>query len=225
MAGNAKLRSTETWHLDEAIAGPWIRSIHLGTRRTYRKGEILYRQGEVDSRFFFVLRGRVQVSIFREDGAEFVLEVMGRWALCGEADAFDRLPRFSSGKAAEDTEVVAFDAEHMEEAFANHPELAVALLRISALKQRTLASRIQHLASPKPEKRIFELLNRLADLYGTKEDDAIVIGISLTHEQIAAMTGASRVTVTRTLTRLKEEGVIAIQGKQLRILDPKKLFL
>src|SRR5690554_224220 len=99
MAESTKLRSTETWYLDEALAGPWIRAANLGTRRTYRKGEFLYRQGEVDSLFYFVLRGRVQVSLFREDGAEFVLEVMGRWALCGEGSAFDHLPRFSSGLA------------------------------------------------------------------------------------------------------------------------------
>ncbi len=216
-------RSTETWHLDEALAGPWIRAANLGSRRAFRKGEFLYRQGEIDSTFFFVVRGRVQVSIFREDGAEFVLEVMGQWALCGEADAFIGLPRFSSGQALEDVEVIAFDALNMEEAFRQQPELARTLLAIVAMKQRVLAGRIQYMASPKPEKRIFELLNRLADLYGTPDDEGILIGVSLTHEQIAAMTGASRVTVTRTLARLKGEGAIATQGRMIRILDPRKL--
>ena len=68
------------------------------------------------------------------------------------------------------------------------------------------------------------MLTRLADLYGQDAGDGVVIGISLTHEQIAAMTGASRVTVTRTLTRLKDEGVIAVRGRQTRILDRKRLI-
>lgn len=216
-------RSTETWYLEEEVAGPLIRLAHLGQRRVYKKGEFLYHQEEISSLFFFILSGRVQVSVFREDGSEFVLEVMGRWALCGEADAFDFSPRFSSAVAVEETAVMVFDASAMEQVFATHPELAVALLRIASLKQRVLGRRLHHLASPKPEKRIFELLNRLAELYGEEENEAIVIGITLTHEQISAMTGASRVTVTRTLTRLREEGVLAIHDRRFHILDLSRL--
>lgn len=216
-------RNTETWYLEEAMAGPLIRSAHLGQRKLYKKGEFLYHQEEVSTRFFFILSGRVQVSIFDEGGGELVLEVMGRWALCGEADAFDCLPRFSAAVAVEDVEVIVFDANQMERVFGTNPDLAVALLRIASLKQRVLGRRLQHLASPKPERRIFELLSRMADLYGTEKNGVIVIGITLTHEQISAMTGASRVTVTRTLSRLREEGVIAIHERQFHILDLSRL--
>lgn len=220
----AKSGSAETWRLDGAVAGPLIRAAHLGRRRSFRKGEFLYRQDEVDTSFFFILQGRVQVSMLREDGAEFVLEVMGQWALCGEGAAFDGLPRFSSAVALEPVEAVAFDARGMESLFRETPELATALLRIAGMKQRVIGVRAQYLATQKPEKRIAELLTRLADLYGQDAGDGVVIGISLTHEQIAAMTGASRVTVTRTLTRLKDEGVIAVRGRQTRILDRKRLI-
>ena len=42
-------RSTETWRIDNAVAGPLIRAAHLGKRRTYQKGEYLYHQGETDT--------------------------------------------------------------------------------------------------------------------------------------------------------------------------------
>jgi hypothetical protein len=87
-------RQPQTWHLDASIVGPLIRAVRLGTRRSCRKGEYLYRQGEVDTRFYFIVRGRFQISATREDGAEFVLEIMGRWAICGAGSAFDGRPRF-----------------------------------------------------------------------------------------------------------------------------------
>ena len=218
-------RSAETWHLDDTVVGPLIRAAHLGQRRSCKKGEYLYRQGETDTLFHFVLRGRIQISASREDGSEFVLEVMGQWAVCGEGAAFDGSPRFSSAVALDDAEVIAFDSRDMKEIFREFPELAVALLRITAMKQRVLGIRAQYLASPKPESRIAELLHRLGELYGTAEGTSTVIGISLTHEQIAAMTGTSRVTVTRALKRLRDEGIVEIKGKQLRILDPSHLML
>lgn len=218
-------RSTETWYLDEAVAGPVIRAAHLGQKRSFKKGEYLYRQGDVDSRFFFILRGRVQIFTGREDGAEFVLEVMGQWAICGEGAAFDRQPRFSSALALENTEVIVFDVNEVCRAFQEIPEFAVALLRITSMKQRILGIRAQYLASSKPESRIAELLHRLADLYGKPQEGAVMIDISLTHEQIAAMTGTARVTITRVLKRLREQGAIQTRGKQIWILDATRLTL
>lgn len=211
-------RAAETWRLDDAVAGPLIRAAPLGVRRSYAKGEHLYHQGETDSWFYFILRGRIQISAAREDGSEFILEVMGQWAVCGEGAAFDGKPRFTSAVALEPCEVIAFDAGTMTAAFREFPELAVALLHITSLKQRILGIRAQYLSAPRPESRIAELLRRLADLYGARDGNATVIGLSLTHEQIAAMTGTTRVTVTRVLKRLREQGVIEVKGRQLRIL-------
>lgn len=221
----AKSRSTETWRLSDVAAGPLIRAVHLSKRRTYQPGEFLYHQDEIDSHFYFILKGHVKISALREDGSEFVLEVMGQWAVCGEGAAFDGSPRFTSAIAIETAEVAVFDAADMTEVFREFPDLAVALLRITSMKQRVLGIRAQYLASPKPETRIAELLNRLAELYGTAVDGGTAIGLALTHQQIAAMTGASRVTVTRTLKRLRDDGVIEIKGKQLRILDHSRLLL
>lgn len=222
---SARSRQTETWHLDATLVGPLIRAAHLGTRRSVRKGEYLYHQGDSDSHFYFIARGRFQISATREDGSEFVLEIMGQWAVCGEGSAFDGSPRFSSAVALEDSEVIGFDAARMTEAFRELPELAVALLRITGMKQRVLGIRAQYLASPRPESRIAELLYRLAELYGSTEGGSTLIGISLTHEQIAAMTGTTRVTVTRALKRLRDDGIIELSNKQLRILDRSRLRL
>jgi CRP/FNR family transcriptional regulator, cyclic AMP receptor protein len=214
---------TETWHLDESVAGPVIRATHLGRRRKYKTGEYLYRQGETSSLFYFVLRGHVQISASREDGAEFVLEVMGRWAVCGEGAAFDGRARFSSAKALEESEAVVFDAATLKDSFHAHPDLAVALLAIMSIKQRVLGIRALYLSSPRPEARIAELLRRLVDLYGRPDGATTVVNINLTHEQMAAMTGTTRVTVTRVLKRLRLDGALQLKGRQLRILDQSRL--
>lgn len=215
--------TTETWHMDDATADTWVRAAHLGRRTRYDKGATIYRQGELGFTFYFLLSGRVQVSIFQRDGAEFILEVMGRWSMFGESPAIDGYPRIATAIAVEDSELLEFDIRVIEGAIPSHPELALSLMRVIALKQRILASRIQYLALPKPEMRIGELLVRLSDLYGEKHDDGTLITIPLTHEQIAAMTGATRVTVTRALKRLAEIGAIEIRQRRIRVIDPSRL--
>lgn len=181
-----------------------------GRRRRFRKNQVLYEQGEVSRCFYFVLSGLVQVSIFRADGSEVVLELMGPNTICGEGSAFDGLPRFSSGVAVEDTEAVEFDTTRMTEAFRQHPEFASSLLRATSLKQRILAIRLKHLASREPQDRIMELLTRLEEMFAVDHPKGRMLATHVTHEQIATMTGTSRVTVTRTLQRLREQNRIAI---------------
>jgi len=216
-------QSAETWFLEYPLAGPLIRATHHGQRRVFEKGEHLYRQGEVDSRFYFLLSGRVQVSVMSSEGNEFILEIMGRWAVCGEAAAFDKGPRFSAACALETVEAIEFDANNLTEAFRQDPEFAVALLRIASIKQRVVAVRVERLASQAPEGRLAELLRRLADLYGEEGPSGTRIKIRLTHEQIASMTGTSRVTVTRTLKRWRKEEIIAIDGGSITLRDLKRL--
>ena len=215
---------TETWFLELPLAGPLIRATQFGQRRVFEKGAYLYRQGELDSHFYFLLSGRVQVSVVSSEGNEFILEIMGRWSVCGEAAAFDRGPRFSAACAVERVEAIEFDANNLSEAIRQDPEFAIALLRIACIKQRVVTVRVERLASQAPEGRLAELLRRLAELYGEEGPTGTKIKIRLTHEQIASMTGTSRVTVTRTLKKWRKEEIIALDSGSITLRDLKRLM-
>ena len=89
-----------TWRTDRQLVEQFSRHAALGHRRKFKKDTVLYEQGEISTRFYFVLKGLVQISIFRADGSEVVLELMGPETVCGEGSAFDGLPRFSSAAAS-----------------------------------------------------------------------------------------------------------------------------
>jgi len=199
-----------TWRMERQLVDLLTERAVYGRRKKFRKNEMLYEQGEISTRFYFVLKGLVQISIFRADGCEVVLELMGPNTVCGEGSAFDGLSRFSSAVAIEATETIEFDTAKLTEAFREHPEFASSLLRVTSLKQRILAIRLKHLASREPQERIMELLTRLEEMFAIDHVKGRMLVTHVTHEQIATMTGTSRVTVTRTLQRLREQGRIAI---------------
>jgi len=195
----------------------------LGQRQVLQKGATLYRQGEIGTTFFFLVSGRVQVGIFQEDGTEFILELMGPWSLIGEGTAIAGQRRMSTAIALEPCVIIRFDYSTIKQAFAQDVEFATTLMEVVAVKQWVLGMRIQFMAMPKPELRIVELLSRLASLYGEADDVGMRIRTPLTHEQVASLTGTSRVTVTRTITRLKSEGVIQNEGQHFWVLDQRRL--
>lgn len=203
-------KQLSTWRLDPELIEIIREHRHVGMRRQFRKNDAIYLQGTVSSKFYYIERGMAQVSIVRSDGTEMLLEFMGPHTILGEGAAFDSLARFSSAFAVEATQAIEFDANQLNEVFRSHPEFASALLRITSLKQRILAIRLEHLVSREPEQRIMELFHRLESMFSIEAPAGRTLVTKLTHEQIAAMTGTSRVTVTRSIQRLREQGKIDI---------------
>ena len=63
-------------------------------------------------------------------------------------------------------------------------------------------------AHPHLEQRIIGILSLLAEDFGRPHAGDTLIDVRVTHAQIAAAVGAARTTVTRTLGRLRRQGVI-----------------
>lgn len=212
------MKRQETWALSQQDVELLLNNAHAADRVNVRKGNLLYGQGEISPYFYLVLRGEVRISCFEESGVETTIEVMGQYGLCGEAPAFDGLPRFTTAVALRDVEALRFDTRELHQVFASCPELAMALLRITSIKQRVLAIRLEYAFSAPPEKRILQLIRRVAATFGDSVQDGRSLGVHLTHEQIGRMTGTSRVTVTRVLNRLRNRGVLTIKEGILVLL-------
>ncbi|MCK7615956.1 Crp/Fnr family transcriptional regulator [Roseibium sediminicola] len=216
-----ELYQSGTWLISDTLMSSMVRDDSLFVRRHFRKDEEIYVQESVSSKFYVVVSGLVQIAMIREDGTEVILELMGPQTVCGEGAAIDGLPRFSGATALEETELLEFDASQLPQLAAHSPEFVVALLQITALKQRVLAVRLEQLSSREPETRIMEMFARLARIFAETRCDGKLIVPKLTHEQIAAMTGNTRVTVTRALGRLKERGEIAIVNGRILLMSER----
>ena len=53
--------------------------------------------------------------------------------------------------------------------------------------------------------------------------DRVLIGMKLSHQELASLIGATRETVTILLGELQNEGHIEINKRQISLVDPKRL--
>lgn len=187
----------------------WDRLIPHGFPRRVPRDNLLYRQGEPAPCCYYVHSGRIKAVILRPDGTEKILEVLGPGSLLGEAAAFDGLPHYSTCIALDPAAVVAFPAAVLLERMQADAEVARHLMRVLARKQRVLARQVEDLTFRSTAARIARLLGRLLDDYGVPAAGGRLIALRLTHEQLAGITGTTRVSVTRALSRLRQQGVLA----------------
>ena len=217
------MKNAETWRLLEDKVGKALAKHPRAATIRYRKGEQVYDQGDLPKYLYVVLSGRFRVTMTRADGFEFLLEIMGPGALMGEGPALDGSPRYASSVATEDSELLRFAIADLSEAFQGNPELAMHLLSVTSAKQRNLANRLLALTMASPKSRIAEMLFRISGTYGVQTGDQIVIETRLSHEQIAALVGVTRVTVTRAMQELTAEGVLRVDESSIQILDARRL--
>ncbi len=186
----------------------------LGEKVQFQEGQYLYSQGEIDRRFYVLVSGKVYVSNLSPDGHESTFNIMGPGSVIGEAAALTGLPRYSAARMLEASELLQFRADQLEDYIQKSPRFGAALIYALSLKQRHAVARLHQAVFESPEQRILLLLEQMAETHADRVDPANPeLRVNLTHEQIGSLTNLSRVTVTRTLQKLKREGRVQLVGR------------
>jgi CRP/FNR family cyclic AMP-dependent transcriptional regulator len=211
-------RATEP--LADALTDPIRRWRHRGVRRVLQAGQVFLAPGQIVEAFAYVERGLLQSVLLKPEGQHAIVERIGPGSTCAEGPCLHQQPYSVEMAAMERTELVLFDRPLMLQLFAEDPEFAVSIATIVALKYRGLLLRFDALTSGRPGRRLLELFERLGRMNGVRDARGLSVPTALTHADMAAMTGLSRVTVTRALARLQRTRRIERDGPGYRLLPP-----
>ena len=181
--------------------------------KSFAKGEIIYHQGDIADSFYYIKKGKSTVFMISPDGMEKTLNTAAKGELIGEGAFFDHKPRVSSAKAVTASELTIIDKKILLDLIQKNPPIAFELLEILATRIRLLTTQLDSMTFMQADARIAKLLL----------DDMVDGKVSLTHEEIALTVGVSRITVTKTLSRLSSQGILATHYRGIKILDKASL--
>jgi CRP/FNR family cyclic AMP-dependent transcriptional regulator len=105
---------------------------------------------------------------------------------------------------------------------ARWPEVASGVVARSILRVRRLHFETAVRALPRIDERILLMLWHYAERWGRMTSDGVVLDLPLTHEQLSAIVGAQRPTVTTQLGQLERSGAVQREGRSRWVLrgDP-----
>lgn len=195
----------------------------ISRTRRYQSGQIVYMQGEKSRHFYFVERGRVKVSIFRENGSEKILAIQEDNTFFGESAAFDRYPYFATATVLEESDIHIINVDDSEALIRQHPEVSLLIINAIIRKLRLLGLQVEDLSFLDAQKRVANILLKLMCEVGEPTGNGILIKKSITHEDLANITGLSRVTVTNVLNHLNRLKLITKGRLKYTIIDREKL--
>jgi CRP/FNR family transcriptional regulator, cyclic AMP receptor protein len=197
--------------------------LSVSSSRSYGEGEMIYLQGETSRSFFFVKKGKVKISILKEDGSEKILAIQEENTFFGESAAFDRHPYFATAAALEESQINVIPVERAEALIMEHPEVAFVVIRRIIRKLRLLGFQVEDSAFLDAQKRIAHIIIKLSTEVGKPCPEGITIQRGITHEDWASMTGLSRVRVTTILNNFERAKIITKRRLALTVIDPEKL--
>jgi CRP-like cAMP-binding protein len=190
----------------------------LGEVRRYRAGEFVYRQGSLSDYFFQVVAGRLRLYLTRADGSERVLSYAEPGAGIGESTCFDGLPRYASCVAMADSELLAVSRNTLLEAGRREPEILLEMTRRVSRKARLFAMHIAADGLP-ARGRVALMLDHLVEAYGVTCPEGVRLRVQLSLDELALMIGVTRVTMSRELARLIDDGSVIRRGREIVVPD------
>jgi CRP/FNR family transcriptional regulator, cyclic AMP receptor protein len=165
---------------------------------------------------YVILTGSVKVYALSPDGTEVVLAVLGAGEILGEMSAADSVGRSASVVTLEETHLLWMDRRTFRASVDSSAILARNLAEVLSRRVRVANSRLISLASLDVPGRVASELLSLAREYGQAIPEGVLIPMRLTQADLAALVGASRVSVNQALGQFRKHELVSI-GKDGRV--------
>ena len=186
--------------------------------KKYKKGEILFVADVIANGFFAVTKGRVKIFRTSPSGKEQILHVFGPGEAFGEVPVFEGGTFPAHGQAVEECESLFFPRRDFENMIKEDPDLAMKMMAMLSQKLRLLVNKIDDLSLKEAPSRVASYLILLRS-----SQDSDTFKLDLPKGQIAFYLGTIQETLSRIFKKFIEQEILAIDGKEITILDMDQL--
>lgn len=186
---------------------------HHATLRTYSRNTVVINEGDEASSLYVILSGQVKVFLSNEEGKEIIVNMQGPGEHFGELALIDSAPRSASVMTVKKTRLAAISKADFSKILADHPDIALSLIRDLTGRVRILSENVKNLALLDVYGRVAKTLLSLA----LERDGKLVIEERLTQQDIANRVGASREMVARIMKDLITGHYVTIEDKRIQI--------
>ena len=190
--------------------------------QAYRARKQIVAHNDESRDVFFVVYGRVRVTIFSLKGKEVSYREVEAGEMFGEFAAIDGEPRSASIIAAEECLVAAMPPDSFWQLLCDHPDVMAALLKSHVSLLRLYSERIFEFTALAVSNRIQAELLRLAREHMIDDRRAAIYPVP-THPAIASRVSTHREAVTRELSSLTRDGLLERRDDKLYVNDVNKL--
>jgi CRP/FNR family cyclic AMP-dependent transcriptional regulator len=191
--------------------------------REAAKGETLYLQGSSDKNIYLLKKGTVKITKLTPQGNEIILDIFAGGSMFGEMSVIDPQERDESAVVVENSLLCIMKKDDFERLIQMVPGLSVRMTKMIGLKRWKIENKLLDLLYRTVEQRLAKTFLNLLEDFGVPHRNGYLLQIKLTHKDYADLIASTRETVTTTLNKMKNEGLIEFEDKYIVIKAQDKL--
>lgn len=192
--------------------------------RRFRRGEVVFHQGDPGDALYVVVEGRVKITLPSDTGDEAILATLRPGDFFGELSLLDGAPRSATAVALDPTETLVLGRDRVRDLIDRVPSFRDALLTAITHELRRITYHVEELHFLDIAGRLAARLARLARESGTPlEDGSIRLDGPLTQGNLAAMIGATRQSVNKLLGLFVGDGLVRLERDAVVVVDVDRL--
>jgi CRP-like cAMP-binding protein/CheY-like chemotaxis protein len=189
--------------------------------RIYKKKEFIFMEGEQPTYLYFIARGEVKTYKSNKDGKELVTGIHRDGKFLGFVSLLENKPNNETACALKESEIYLIPQQDFLTLIYTNKEIARKFISMLSSNLYKAENMLVDLAYQSVRQRVAIVLMKLynQDNPGGKGRDSITVA----RKDISSMVGTSTESLNRTLADFKDEGLIEILEKELRIVQKDKL--
>jgi CRP/FNR family transcriptional regulator, cyclic AMP receptor protein len=190
--------------------------------RAFERGETVYAPGDSSEAVFVLLTGRLRL-YGMAGGQELTFEVVRASTMFGIASLMERT-QDEYAIALEPSRVGVVGLNDFWHLVRQTPEVNARLVKVLGDRLRMTRGRMADIALKETTARLASLILDLVQSEGvvTREGHYKIVA-HYTHEQLAAMIGATRGSVTRAFSKLQDSGCVRLIRRLIYVVDLEAL--
>ncbi|MCG8533305.1 MAG: Crp/Fnr family transcriptional regulator [Desulfovibrionales bacterium] len=187
----------------------------IAVTKEVSRGQIIFYESAPAEGFYIVLSGRVKIYKTGPDGREAIMHLYGSGETFGEVAVFQNSSFPAHSEAVEKTQLAFFPRKGLLACLEQDPALALAMLASMSKKLRMFTKQVEALTLHEAPQRLASYL-----LYTSEEKDgARTFKLDVSKGLLAGMLGTARETLSRTLSKMADRGLVSVEGRQITIED------
>ncbi|MDD3925207.1 MAG: Crp/Fnr family transcriptional regulator [bacterium] len=186
----------------------------------YEAGDGIFNAGDPAAGLFFLVSGSVKIYRLSIDGREQILHIIRPGEPFGEVAVFHGGTFPAGAEATARSIVISISRQDFIDAIARHPALSLGMLATLSLRLRSFADLVEDLSLKEVSARLAKHILDLSVRAGGT-DRVVTEGC---RKELAARLGTAGETLSRTLSRMKEQSIITVKGcRQINIINRRRL--
>ncbi|MBL8000371.1 MAG: response regulator [Flavobacteriales bacterium] len=189
--------------------------------RTFAKKEPLFYEGDEMRHIYFIHTGKVRTFKMNNDGKELVTGLYGPGDFVGYMAVLEGGRSAESAEALEPIEVAVIPKDDLLSLLYRDRDVSIRFIKMLTREVKEKEEQLLELAYASVRQRVAQALLRLRDRYSGANSNEL--GLRISREDLATIVGTATESLIRTLSDLRDDGLISLQGRDIQLKDMRRL--